>query len=110
MSGTKAGARKAVETIKTKYGDDFFVVQGAKGGREGHTGGFYANRELASVAGRKGGTISKRGKAGYNNHREFMQEAVIASHKITQPAEERPRYIKPSLWASVKARIRTHGR
>jgi hypothetical protein len=36
---------------------------GAIGGRNGHTGGFYANRELAREAGRRGGKISRRGKS-----------------------------------------------
>lgn len=35
---------------------------GAKGGKKGRTGGFYANRELARIAGAKGGSISRRGK------------------------------------------------
>ena len=35
---------------------------GAIGGRNGHTGGFYANRELARTAGAKGGRISRRTK------------------------------------------------
>lgn len=34
-----------------------------EGGRNGHTGGFAANRELAKIAGRKGGLKSKRGPA-----------------------------------------------
>jgi hypothetical protein len=33
------------------------------GGKLGRTGGFYANRELAREAGRKGGRISRRGKS-----------------------------------------------
>ena len=33
------------------------------GGKKGRTGGFYANRELARLAGAKGGKISKRRKA-----------------------------------------------
>ena len=32
------------------------------GGKKGKTGGFYANRELARVAGAKGGRISRRTK------------------------------------------------
>jgi hypothetical protein len=31
------------------------------GGKKGRTGGFAANRELARVAGAKGGAISRRG-------------------------------------------------
>lgn len=33
------------------------------GGKNGHTGGFASNPELAKMAGAKGGRISKRGKA-----------------------------------------------
>lgn len=60
MAGTKEGAKKARDTNLKKYGDDFYRKIGAEGGKNGHTGGFYANRELASTAGRKGGQISKR--------------------------------------------------
>lgn len=60
MSGTKDGGRKAKETNLRKHGSDFYKRIGAKGGRNGHTGGFAANRELASIAGRKGGIISSR--------------------------------------------------
>lgn len=60
MSGTKAGGRKAAATNKLRHGDDFYKNIGAKGGRNGHTGGFYANRELASIAGKIGGRISRR--------------------------------------------------
>lgn len=60
MVGTKAGGLKAAATNKSKYGEDFYKIQGAKGGKNGHTGGFFANRELAREAGRKGGLISRR--------------------------------------------------
>lgn len=66
MAGTKAGSIKAQATLRAKYGDKYsqhFKEMGAKGGRNGHTGGFFANRELAREAGRKGGLISRRGKA-----------------------------------------------
>lgn len=63
MAGTKAGGQKAAATNKTKYGKDFYAEIGRKGGRNGHTGGFAANPELAKIAGAKGGRISKRGKA-----------------------------------------------
>lgn len=70
MAGTKEGARKAQATIAKKYGSDFYANIGRIGGRNGHTGGFAANPELAREAGRKGGLISKRGPAkvslGYN--------------------------------------------
>ena len=60
MSGTVAGGKKAAATNKAKYGEDFYKRNGAKGGRNGHTGGFAANRELARLAGAKGGKISRR--------------------------------------------------
>ena len=63
MSGTKAGGLKAAETNKKLHGPDFYARIGAKGGRNGHTGGFAANPMLARIAGTKGGLKSKRGKA-----------------------------------------------
>lgn len=63
MAGTKEGGRKAAETNLKKHGKDFYARIGAKGGHNGHTGGFFANRELAKLAGQKGGKISRRGKA-----------------------------------------------
>lgn len=62
MAGTKAGGMKAAATNKAKYGADFYAKIGAQGGKLGRTGGFYANRELAREAGRKGGKISRRTK------------------------------------------------
>lgn len=63
MAGTKDGGRKAAYTNRNKYGKDFYARIGAMGGKMGHTGGFYANRELARKAGAKGGRISRRGKS-----------------------------------------------
>ena len=61
MAGTTAGGAKAAATNKNKYGKDFYARIGAMGGKMGHTGGLYANRELARKAGAKGGRISRRG-------------------------------------------------
>ena len=63
MSGTLEGGRKAAATNKAKYGKEFYADIGRKGGRNGHTGGFAANPELARIAGAKGGKKSKRGPA-----------------------------------------------
>jgi hypothetical protein len=60
MSGTKKGGEAAAKTNRTKYGADFYARIGAMGGKKGRTGGFYANRELARIAGAKGGRISRR--------------------------------------------------
>lgn len=62
MAGTQAGGKSAAATNKAKYGPDFYAKIGAKGGKKGRTGGFFANRELARVAGAKGGRISRRTK------------------------------------------------
>lgn len=62
MAGTKAGGKAAAKTNKAKYGADFYGRIGAIGGKKGKTGGFWANRELARIAGAKGGRISRRTK------------------------------------------------
>jgi len=62
MAGTKAGGVKAAATNKAKYGKDFYARIGQMGGQMGHTGGFFANRELARKAGAMGGRISRRTK------------------------------------------------
>lgn len=63
MAGTRNGGAKAATTNRTKYGKDFYARIGAMGGKAGHTGGFYANRDLARKAGALGGRISRRGKS-----------------------------------------------
>ena len=60
MAGTKRGGEKTRQTILQRYGADYYSKIGKKGGQNGHTGGFAANRELARIAGQKGGRISKR--------------------------------------------------
>ena len=71
MSGTKIGGLKAAYTNKLKYGLDFYARNGAKGGRNGHTGGYASDkvgndgltgRERAKICGRIGGMKSRRGK------------------------------------------------
>jgi hypothetical protein len=61
ISGTKEGGIHAAQTNKERYGKEFYSRIGAIGGHNGHTGGFYANPELARMAGAKGGRNSKRG-------------------------------------------------
>lgn len=63
MSGTKSGGKKAAKTNIRLHGKDFYKRIGQIGGRNGHTGGFAANPELARIAGRKGGAKSRRGPA-----------------------------------------------
>ena len=63
MAGTVAGGKLTAKKVKELYGEDYYQRIGAIGGKNGTTGGFYVNRELASIAGRKGCKISRR-KAG----------------------------------------------
>lgn len=73
MAGTKAGGLKARDKNLAKN-PNFYKDIGAKGGRNGTTGGFaHKGRHLceeiegwhhyARCAGKKGGTVSRRGKA-----------------------------------------------
>ena len=61
MAGTKAGGQKAAAKNLLKD-PDFYAKIGAKGGKNGRTGGFAANPALARIAGAKGGRISRRKK------------------------------------------------
>lgn len=61
MAGTKEGGKKAA-IANLARDPDFYKNIGAKGGQNGHTGGFAANHELARIAGAKGGAISRRKK------------------------------------------------
>jgi len=74
MGGTLEGGKRAAETNKQKYGEDFYSKIGAKGGSNGHAGGFAANipcgcdllpyeHLVRHCAGKKGGTISRRPRA-----------------------------------------------
>lgn len=72
MAGTKAGGIKAAKTNIERHGKDFYRELGRKGGRNGHTGGFASETvgkdgltgwQRAKIAGRKGGTISRRGES-----------------------------------------------
>lgn len=62
MAGTYAGGKAAEATNKARYGADYYSRIGASGGKNGHTGGFFVNRELARIAGAKGARKSKRTK------------------------------------------------
>ena len=65
MSGTKTGAMKAKKTIIERHGEDHFQKIGAIGGKKcSPLKGFGGmTPEKRRTAGRKGGTISRRGPA-----------------------------------------------
>lgn len=62
MAGTIKGGRKAAQTNKKRYGEDFYALIGRKGGKISRGGGFAYDLDLASEAGRKGGKASRRPK------------------------------------------------
>lgn len=62
MSGTKEGGIKAKNTNIKRQGKNFYKIIGSLGGQAKVAKGFSMNPELAKIAGRKGGKISKRGK------------------------------------------------
>lgn len=68
MSGTLEGGKKAAITNKLKHGSDFYARIGSRGGKKGHTGGFYNNPERAAMLGSIGGKKSKRGPAKRNKN------------------------------------------
>lgn len=72
MAGTKNGGRRAAATNKERHGKDFYARIGARGGKNGHTGGFASDvvgkdgltgTQRAKIAGAIGGSKSKRGPA-----------------------------------------------
>ncbi len=63
MAGNREGGKKAALKNKQLHGEDFYQRIGRKGGKNGHTGGFASNPELAKIAGAKGGKKSRRGKS-----------------------------------------------
>lgn len=61
MPGTKEGGIKAAATNKNRHGGDFYSKIGREGGKMLNSRkGFGYNRQKASEAGRKGGTISRK--------------------------------------------------
>lgn len=58
MAGTVGGGKLAAKKNLAKN-PNFYKEIGKIGGSRGTTGGFYANRELAREAGRKGGKNRK---------------------------------------------------
>ena len=60
MAGTVEGGKKAAAKNLARD-PDFYAKIGKIGGKNGTTGGFAANRELARIAGQKGGRKSRRG-------------------------------------------------
>lgn len=80
MSGTAAGGQKTSAKILARDPDHYKKI-GAKGGRNGKTGGFAANPELAREAGRLGGLKSRRGPAKRYNDDTLCSETDQVNSK-----------------------------
>ena len=83
MAGTKEGGRRAAETNKLRHGKDFFKKIGAKGGRNGRTGGFGSSKvgkdgltgpQRARLVGVIGGLCSSRKGKKNKNRQESEAE------------------------------------
>lgn len=84
MAGSIAGGKKAAQTNMSKFGSDFYKRIGALGGKKSKTGGFASSHNLAVVAGRKGGQISKRGWK-YDKSTGRYHKAGIIQKKEIEP-------------------------
>ena len=85
MSGTSAGAAKAMETIYKKHGKDYFRTIGKSGGQNSSTGGFAqgeAGRERARQAGSVGGKKSKPGKTTYVDYKGEKVSLLEYSRRV----------------------------
>lgn len=64
MGGTTAGGKQAFHTNTKRHGADYYskigAIGGSRGKADGAIKGFARDKKLASIAGRKGGSISRR--------------------------------------------------
>ena len=68
MAGSKSGGKLAAKRMKELYGEQYYANIGRIGGQvKNSKKGFGTNRELARIAGEKGGTVSRRHKQMDNN-------------------------------------------
>lgn len=81
MSGTIEGGRKARDTNYSKHGRSFYKRIGSMGGKNGHTGGFASNHDLAVTAGQIGGQHSSRGCS-------YIYTAIKGKKKLTGSEKE----------------------
>jgi len=84
MSGTKAGAVKAKQTIVDKFGSGYWAKIGSEGGKRGTTGGYWYKKyvmddtEAIRQAGSKGGKLG--GKSRHSTKRKPAPQPVEKSN------------------------------
>lgn len=90
MAGTVTGGKAAAQTNKTKYGPDFYREIGRKGGSviRPETRPFTKSPELAKLAGKIGGTKSRRGPKTRIADRAPMKRIGEDEYKIIDEAHE----------------------
>lgn len=106
MAGNKIGGQKAAATNKKRHGEDFYVRIGHKGGKNGHTGGFAANPELARIVGAKGGKKSRRGPAKRDADGNIIRkDGTRPNYRSTKKAKKAPEHgasqEKISMWQKL---------
>ena len=90
MSQTIEGAKKTGATNKRKYGDDYYAKIGALGGKKGKGHKFAHGKVDPSVAGAKGGAISKRGKSiDYELNFEDIHTKAETKKRVYSPSNTR---------------------
>lgn len=93
MAGTKIGGQKAAAKNLAKD-PNFYKKIGAKGGKNGRSGGFATNPELARIAGAKGGRISKRRRI--EKAEEHSQPVKITVKHVDDTQEIKPTFSNQS--------------
>jgi general stress protein YciG len=74
ISGTQAGGRKAAATNKKRYGENFYQVQGRKGGKIS-AGGWFSPHYVDPVTGKTGhDNAVEAGKKGGAAYRQKKQQ------------------------------------
>lgn len=120
MSGTRAGGLKARETNLKKYGNDFYNRIGSKGGKIGHTGGFFGKPALAKIAGAKGGRKSRRdgtyiytatsAEGSYSGSVSYLAKVLGATAPSIYVAYRENRKLLGKYEITRRKLERTHGR
>jgi hypothetical protein len=101
MAGTLAGGLQAAKTNKQVYGEDFYSRVGKLGGSAFHLTprGFAANKDLARIAGRYGGSVGTR-------HRSKIQVSETERQKHKQRfIENYERLLKVNREARMKVNV-----
>lgn len=80
MGGNRAGGIAARDT-NLANDPDFYKKIGTIGGSRSRTGGWYANRDLASAAGRIGGMVSRRGRQMTHKERQQYKSKIDRAYK-----------------------------